>query len=259
MSGNGSAHTSIATVGCKQYGAKVKCAPITKTTNYTCTARPPNGRMTRLSLDPVNGTGEISFTAPSAIGKFDSGETSSDACMVYPGNPMGPQQGDTREAIAAKIDRYTQELAAAQRFKFNPNDSSFSGGNSFSRSWSTGEPTKIGELSVRLGPVPLHRQRRRSQGPDRGGADPAGRLRRLAAGSRGEREGAGQFPPGRDRRPQEGRSQFAAAREGSQVHHYAGRHFQREGRGPELAIGGPTGNGPTDDYDFRIDSHSPEH
>jgi hypothetical protein len=45
------------------------------------------------------------------------------------------------------MDKYSKDLAAAQRFKFNPNDSSFSGGNSFSRSWSSGGPTKIGELN----------------------------------------------------------------------------------------------------------------
>jgi hypothetical protein len=149
VSGGGAAQTSIATYDCKQVGERgVKCAPSTKTQNYTCAARPPNGRMTRLSLDPVTGTGGISFTTPSAISKSDSGETSSEgACVVYPGNAVDTQPGDTRETIVAKMDKYNQDLAAAQRFKFNPNDSSFSGGNSFSRSWSTGGPTKIGELN----------------------------------------------------------------------------------------------------------------
>lgn len=89
MSGGGTAQTSIATYDCKQVGERgVKCAPITKQESYTCTARPPNGRMTRLSLDPVTGKGEISFTALSAISKSDSGETSSSegACVVYRGN-----------------------------------------------------------------------------------------------------------------------------------------------------------------------------
>jgi hypothetical protein len=147
VSGGGNAKTSVATYDCKQVGDRnVKCAPITKQESYTCMARPPNGRMTRLSLDPVTGTGGISFTTPSAISKSDSGETSSEgACAVYPGSFF--DTGDTRETIVAKMDKYTKDLAAAQRFKFNPNDSSFSGGNSFSRSWSSGGPTKIGELN----------------------------------------------------------------------------------------------------------------
>jgi hypothetical protein len=138
VSGGGNAKTSVATYDCKQVGDRnVKCAPITKQESYTCMARPPNGRMTRLSLDPVTGTGGISFTTPSAISKSDSGETSSEgACAVYPGSFF--DTGDTRETIVAKMDKYTKDLAAAQRFKFNPNDSSFSGGNSFSRSWSSG-------------------------------------------------------------------------------------------------------------------------
>jgi hypothetical protein len=146
VSGGGNAKTSVATYDCKQAGdRKVKCAPISKEESYTCTARPPNGRMTRLSLDPVTGTGGISFTTPSAISKSDSGETSSEgACVVYPGSFS--DASDTRETIVAKMDKYNKDLAAAQRFKFNPNDSSFSGGNSFSRSWSSGGPTKAGEL-----------------------------------------------------------------------------------------------------------------
>ena len=88
MSGGGSTQTSLATYDCKQVGERgVKCAPITKQESYTCTARPPNGRMTRLSLGPVTGKGGISFTALSAISKSDSGETSSEgACVVYRGD-----------------------------------------------------------------------------------------------------------------------------------------------------------------------------
>ena len=66
--------------------------------------------------------------------------------MVYPGNAIDTQPGDTRETVVAKMDKYNRDLAAAQQFKFNPNDNSFSGGNSFSRSWSTGGRTKIGEV-----------------------------------------------------------------------------------------------------------------
>jgi len=149
VTGSGNVETSVQTFDCKQVGDRdVKCAPITKKDSATCAARPATGQMTRLGLDPdpVKGTGSISFQTPTLIATSATGETSSGDCAVFPGNPIDIQPGDTRQTIADKTNKYNQDLAAAMQFKFNPNDSSFSGGNSFSRSWSVSGSDKTGDL-----------------------------------------------------------------------------------------------------------------
>ena len=147
VSGSGNVESTADTYDCKQVGAgKVTCPPITKKESATCAARPANGQMTRLSLDPVAGTGEISFKTPGLTVTSSTGQNITTDCGGLPANPIDSQPGDTREVTIAKMDKYNKDLAAAQQFKFNPNDSSFSGGNSFSRSWSSGGTDKLGSV-----------------------------------------------------------------------------------------------------------------
>jgi hypothetical protein len=147
VSGSGNIESTVHTYDCKQVGAgKVACPPIAKKDSATCGPRPANGQMTRLSLDPVAGTGEISFQTPRLTVTSSSGENVTTECVAMPGNLIDSQPGDTREVTMAKMDKYNKDLAAAQQFKFNPNDSSFSGGNSFSRSWSSGGTDKLGSV-----------------------------------------------------------------------------------------------------------------
>jgi hypothetical protein len=138
VTAEGSVQSSVETFDCGAITARSRasgCKPVTKTSSWTCSAVQPKGKMTRLDLDPVTGTGTISMDTPQVISKSDTGDTATGNCDVYAGSPFN---GGAQESVVAEANKYIADLSAAEHFKFNPNDSSFSGGNSFRTSPSSG-------------------------------------------------------------------------------------------------------------------------
>ncbi|SPE39690.1 exported hypothetical protein [Candidatus Sulfopaludibacter sp. SbA3] len=104
-----------------------------KNVSWSYSAQNPKSRVTKLGLDPISKTGSIDLRccSESQIQATASGGQSG-------GNPGGMAVGMAFAATRPDVQRSSggAQLAEAMKFKFDPNNSSFAGGNQASYSYS---------------------------------------------------------------------------------------------------------------------------